>query len=50
MRIEDERKELDVIEYPKAAAITQVLKDLEFPENKEQKLVDCMERARPQTK
>jgi hypothetical protein len=32
-RIEWERKEVDVKDYPKAAAIAQVLKDLEFQEN-----------------
>ena len=30
-RIEDQRKEVDVKDYPKVAAIAQVLKDLEFP-------------------
>ncbi len=31
VRIEGERKEVDVKDYPKAATIAQVLKDLEFP-------------------
>jgi len=47
VRIEGERKEVDVEDYSKAAAIAQVLKDLEFPANKKQ-IVDCLERARPQ--
>lgn len=47
-RIEGERKEVDVRDYPKAAAIAQVLKDLEFPADKKQ-IVDCVERARPQS-
>jgi hypothetical protein len=47
-RIEGERKEVDVKDYPKAAAIAQVLKDLEFPTDKKQ-IVDCVERARPQS-
>jgi hypothetical protein len=46
-RIEGERKEVDVKDYPKAAAIAQVLKDLEFPADKKQ-IIDCVERARPQ--
>ena len=36
-RIEGERKEVDVQDYPKAAAIAQVLKDLQFPADKKQK-------------
>jgi Tfp pilus assembly protein FimV len=47
-RIEGERKEADVKDYPKAAAIAQVLKDLEFPADKKQ-IVDCVEKARPQS-
>ena len=47
-RIEGERKEVDVKDYPKAAAIAQVLKDLEFPADKKQ-IVDYVERARPQS-
>ncbi|MDQ3848396.1 MAG: DUF2795 domain-containing protein [Thermoproteota archaeon] len=47
-RIEGERKEVDVKDYPKAAAIAQVLKDLEFPADKKQ-IVDCVERSRPQS-
>jgi hypothetical protein len=33
-RIEAERKEVDVKDYPKAAAIAQVLKGLEFPQTR----------------
>ncbi len=47
-RIEGERKEVEVRDYPKAAAIAQVLKDLEFPANKKQ-IIDYVERARPQS-
>src|SRR5918993_4643334 len=47
-RIEGERKEVDVKDYPKASAIAQVFKDLEFPADKKQ-IVDCVERARPQS-
>jgi hypothetical protein len=47
-RIEGERKEADVKDYPKAAAIAQVLKDLQFPADKKQ-IVDYVERARPQS-
>jgi hypothetical protein len=47
-RVEGERKEVDVKDYPKAAAIAQVLKDLEFPADKKQ-IVDHVERARPQS-
>jgi hypothetical protein len=47
-RIEGERKEVDVKDYPKAAAIAQVLKDLQFPADKKQ-IVDYVERARPQS-
>ena len=47
-RVEGERKEVDVKDYPKAAAIAQVLKDLDFPADKKQ-IVDYLERARPQS-
>ena len=47
-RIQGERKEVDVKDYPKAAAIAQVLKDLKFPADKKQ-IIDCVERARPQS-
>jgi hypothetical protein len=47
-RIQGERKEVDVKDYPKAAAIAQVLKDLQFPADKKQ-IVDYVERARPQS-
>jgi hypothetical protein len=47
-RIEGERKEVDVKDYPKAAAIAQVLKDLQFPADKK-RIVDYVERARPQS-
>jgi Protein of unknown function (DUF2795) len=47
-RIEGERKEVDVKDYPKAASIAQVLKDLKFPADKKQ-IVDYVERARPQS-
>jgi hypothetical protein len=47
-RIQGERKEVDVKDYPKAAAIAQVLKDLQFPADKKQ-IIDCVERARPQS-
>lgn len=43
-----ERKEVVVKDYPKAAAIAQVLKDMEFPAEKKE-IVDCVERARPQS-
>ncbi len=46
--IEGERKEVDVKDYPKAAAIAQILKDLQFPADKKQ-ILDCVERARPQS-
>jgi hypothetical protein len=45
-RIEGERKEEDVKDYPKAASIAQVLKDLQFPTCKKQ-IVDYVERTRP---
>jgi hypothetical protein len=47
-RIQGERKEVDVKDYPKAAAITQILKDLKFPADKKQ-IVEYVERARPQS-
>ena len=47
-RIQGERKEADVKDYPKAAALAQVLKDLEFPADKK-RIVDYVERARPQS-
>ena len=47
-RIQGERKEVDVKDYPKAAAIAQVLKDLQFPADKKQ-IVDYVERVRPQS-
>ncbi len=47
-KIEGERKEVDVKDYPKAAAIAQVLKDLEFPADKKQ-IIDYVERASPQS-
>lgn len=47
-RIEGERKEVEVKDYPKAAALAQVLKDLEFPADKKQ-IVDHVERSRPQS-
>jgi hypothetical protein len=47
-RLEGERKEVDVKDYPKAAALAQVLKDLQFPADKKQ-IVDYVERARPQS-
>jgi hypothetical protein len=47
-RIEGERKEVDVRDYPKAAAVAQVLKDLKFPADKKQ-IVDYVQRARPQS-
>lgn len=42
------RKEVVVKDYPKAAAIAQVLKDMEFPAGKKQ-IVDYVERSRPQS-
>jgi len=47
-RIQGERKEVDVKDYPKAAAIAQILKDLKFPADKKQ-IVEYVERARPQS-
>jgi hypothetical protein len=43
-----ERKEVDVKDYPKAAAVGQVLKDLEFPADKK-KILEYAERATPQS-
>lgn len=42
------RKEVDVKDYPKAAAIGQILKDLDFPADKK-KIVEYAGRARPQS-
>ena len=39
---------MDVKDYPKSAAIAQILKDLDFPADKKQ-IIDCVERARPQS-
>jgi Protein of unknown function (DUF2795) len=39
---------VDVKDYPKAAAIAQVLKDLKFPADKRQ-IIDYVERARAQS-
>lgn len=44
--IEGERKEVVVKDYPKAAAIAKVLRDVEFPAGKKE-IVDCVEGARP---
>jgi hypothetical protein len=46
--VEGERKEVIVKDYPKAAALAQILKDIEFPAEKKQ-IVDYVERARPQS-
>jgi glycerol dehydrogenase-like iron-containing ADH family enzyme len=46
-RVSGERKQVDVQDYPKAAAIGQILKDLEFPADKN-KIIEYAERARPQ--
>lgn len=35
--VSGERKEVDVKDYPKAAAIGQILKDLDFPADKKKK-------------
>jgi hypothetical protein len=43
-----ERKEVDVKDYPKAAAIGQILKDIDFPADKKN-IVEFAERARPQS-
>lgn len=43
-----ERKEVSVKDYPKAAAIAQILKDLDFPADK-RKVVEYAERAQPQS-
>jgi hypothetical protein len=47
-RIEGERKEVDVKDYPKAAAMAQILKDLELPADKKQ-VVDYVQRSGPQS-
>ncbi|MEO9320685.1 MAG: DUF2795 domain-containing protein [Nitrososphaera sp.] len=46
--IEGMRKEVDVKSYPKAAAVGQLLKDLQFPTSKQQ-ILDYANRARPQS-
>jgi Protein of unknown function (DUF2795) len=46
--VSGERKEVDVKDYPKAAAIGQILKDLDFPADKK-KIIEYAERARPQS-
>lgn len=46
--VEGERKEVVVKDYPKAAEIAQILKDMEFPAEKKQ-IVDRVEMARPQS-
>jgi glycerol dehydrogenase-like iron-containing ADH family enzyme len=46
--VSGERKAVDVKDYPKAAAIGQILKDLDFPADKE-KIIEYAERARPQS-
>ena len=46
--VEGERKVVDVKDYPKAAAIGQILKDLDFPADK-RKIIQFAERARPQS-
>src|ERR687883_154122 len=46
--VSGERKAVDVKDYPKAAAIGQILKDLEFPADKT-KILEYAERARPQS-
>jgi Protein of unknown function (DUF2795) len=43
-----ERKVVDVKDYPKAAAIGQILKDLDFPADKK-KIVEHAAMARPQS-
>jgi hypothetical protein len=43
-----ERKAVDVKDYPKAAAMGQILKDLDFPADKG-KIVEYAQRARPQS-
>ena len=47
-RVGGERKAIDVKDYPKAAAIGQILKDLDFPADKK-KIVEYAERSRPQS-
>ncbi len=46
--VQGERKEVIVEDYPKAATIAQILKDIEFPAKKKQ-IVEYVERARPQS-
>jgi hypothetical protein len=46
--VEGERKVVGVKDYPKAAAIGQILKDLDFPADKG-KIIQFAERARPQS-
>jgi hypothetical protein len=46
--VSGERKEVDVKDYPKAAAIGQILKDLDFPADKK-RIIEFAERARPQS-
>ena len=46
--VSGERKEVDVKDYSKAAAIGQVLKDLNFPADKKT-IIEYAERARPQS-
>ncbi|AFU57351.1 protein of unknown function DUF2795 [Candidatus Nitrososphaera gargensis Ga9.2] len=46
--VEGERKEVDVRDYPKTAAIGQILKDLDFPADKK-RIVEFAEKARPQS-
>ena len=46
--VSGERKAVDVKDYPKAAAIGQILKDLEFPADKT-KILEYAKRARPQS-
>ncbi|AFU60215.1 hypothetical protein Ngar_c33000 [Candidatus Nitrososphaera gargensis Ga9.2] len=45
--VSGERKEVDVKDYPKAAAIGQILKDLDFPADKKKK--ERTGRATPQS-
>ena len=46
--VEGERKVVNVKDYPKTAAIGQILKDLDFPADKG-KIMQFAERARPQS-
>lgn len=45
--VEGQRKEVHVKDYPKAAAIAQVLKDVEFPADKKM-IVEYVQRSKPQ--